>query len=188
MTDAVPDDPLNLDNLRMPQNFAETAGVKKILRTVPVRKPNKQDFVRVHPDPNYRADLPLIVLKEDREEYVVTQALVPDLLGEVAFMTIFTAVNRQGVAFLWPVPLPSADGRHNEWHRSQREAAELAMTTWLRVKANMSLGAYEIVAAETIRAEPAWPDVSFQELIRLAFRDRVITSFDHPVIKRLNGR
>jgi hypothetical protein len=24
------------------------------LTTVPVRKPNKQDFIRVHPDPDYR--------------------------------------------------------------------------------------------------------------------------------------
>jgi hypothetical protein len=40
--------------LRLDQSFAEMVGVKKLLTTVPVRKPNRQDFVRVHPDPAYR--------------------------------------------------------------------------------------------------------------------------------------
>ena len=34
--------------LRLDQSFADTVGVKKHLVTVPVRKPNRQDFVRVH--------------------------------------------------------------------------------------------------------------------------------------------
>jgi len=40
--------------LRLDQSFADTVGVKKLLTTVPVRKPNRQDFVRVHPDPAFR--------------------------------------------------------------------------------------------------------------------------------------
>ena len=35
--------------LRLEQNFAELAGVKKRLVTVPVRKPHRQEFIRVHP-------------------------------------------------------------------------------------------------------------------------------------------
>jgi len=61
-----PDDPFDLANLRLDQSFVESAGVKKLLTTVPVRKPNPQDFVRVHPDPGYRETLAVIELKEDR--------------------------------------------------------------------------------------------------------------------------
>jgi hypothetical protein len=57
----------------------------------------------------------------------------------------------------------------------------------VRVKANINLGAYEMSAAQSVMSEPEWPEVSFQEIIRLAFRDRLITSVDHPVIKRLRG-
>jgi hypothetical protein len=71
--------------------------------------------------------------------------------------------------------------------RSQREAAELAMSKWTRVKANISLGAYEMSTAEGVMAEPVWPDATFQELLKIAFRDRMITSLDHLVIKRLRG-
>jgi hypothetical protein len=63
----------------------------------------------------------------------------------------------------------------------------MAMTKWLRLKANMSLGAYEITIAENVMADPVWPDLSYQDLLRIAFHDRMITSIDHPVVKRLRG-
>jgi hypothetical protein len=185
--DDPPPDPFDLDNLRLSQNFVDTAGVKKLLTTVPVHKPNPQDFVRVHPSPDYRMNAPMLELKTDREEYIIARPLMPELVGEFACKTLFTAINRQRVVFLWPVRLPDPDGRPMEWWRSAREAAELAMTGWVRVKANINLGAYEMTAAQSVMSEPEWPDVSFQEIIRLAFRDRLITSLDHPVIKRLRG-
>jgi hypothetical protein len=51
----------------------------------------------------------------------------------------------------------------------------------------LSLGAYELLAAEKLTIKPQWPEVSFQELIRIAFKDRLIADLDHPVIKRLRG-
>ena len=182
-----PPDPFDLDNLRLSQNFVDTAGVKKLLTTVPVHKPNPQDFVRVHPSLDYRMNAPMLELKTDREEYIIARPLMPELVGEFACKTLFTATNRQRVVFLWPVRLPDPNGRPMEWWRSAREAAELAMTRWLRVKANINLGAYEMTTAQSVMSEPEWPDVSFQEIIRLAFRDRLVTSLDHPVIKRLRG-
>jgi hypothetical protein len=74
-----------------------------------------------------------------------------------------------------------------EWHRSAAEAAELAMTRWIRVKANMGLGAYEVFEAASTISDPKLPDIRFQELLRIGFRDRLVDSFDHPVIKRLRG-
>jgi hypothetical protein len=177
----------DLSALRLDQNFVETAGVKKLLTTVPVRKPNQQDFVRVHPDPEYRETLAVIELKEAREIYLVPPAIANELPGEFYMATLYTAVNRQGVTFLWPVRLPGSDGKVMEWHRSAAEAAERAMEVWVRVKANMSLGAYEIFEAPNTVSEPKWPAATFNELLRTAFRDRLIASFDHPVIRRLRG-
>jgi hypothetical protein len=101
--------------------------------------------------------------------------------------TVYTAINRQGVVFLWPVKLPATDGRVIEWHRAAAEAAEIAMTRWVRIKANMSLGAYDVIAAQGVVSDPAWPDVSFQELLKLGFRSYFVGSFDHPLVKRLTG-
>jgi hypothetical protein len=180
-------DPFDLANLRLDQSFVEGAGVKKLLMTIPVRKPNPQEFVRVHPGPEYRAALAGIELKEDREMYLLAPNIARELPGEFVMVMLYTAINRQGVLFFWPVRLPASDGRINEWHRSLAEAAELAMPRWVRVKANMSLGAYEIFEAASTIADPEWPELSFQELLRIAFRDRLIDRLDHPVIKRLRG-
>jgi len=181
-------DPFNPTNLRLSQSFVETAGVKKLLTTVPVRKPSPQDFVRVHPDPAYRENFPIIELKDEREEYIVVAELVPALVGEFVTKTLFTAINRQGTVFFWPVRLPSPDGKNLDWWRSSREAAELAMKSWIRVRANMNLGAYDIFQAESVISDPEWPQLGFWELIKIAFRDHLVDRIDHPVIKRLRGQ
>jgi hypothetical protein len=64
----------------------------------------------------------------------------------------------------------------------------MATKQWIRVASNMSLGAYDIIAAEGQIPEPIWPDVTFKEIIKIAFQGRVIRTPDHPVIQRLHGR
>ena len=173
--------------LRLSQNFAESVGVKKALLTVPVRKPGRQDFVRVHPDESYRLETAVLELKEERETYLVDPDIWHELPGEIVPKVLFTTINRQGVLTLWPIRLPGEDGRHDEWNRSALEAAEIAQKRWLRVAANMGLGAYEVYEAVGELPEPEWPDVDFQEILRIGFRDRFITSVDHPVVRRLRG-
>jgi hypothetical protein len=180
-------DPFDIASLRLNPSFLETAGVKRLLTTVPVRRPSPQDFFRVHPAPEYRENFAMIDLKDDREEFVVVPAIMSELTNEIVYKTVFTAVNRQGVTFLWPIRLLAPDDRKTEWPRSAREAAELAMTQWVRMKANMSLGAYDITVAESVMADPVWPQVSYQELLRTAFRERIVTTIDHPVVRRLRG-
>ena len=55
------------------------------------------------------------------------------------------------------------------------------------MKANQPNGAYDIFVAEAAIAEPAWPEVTFKELLRIGFRDRLVDNVDHPVLKRLRG-
>jgi hypothetical protein len=182
-------DPFDLENLRLNPSYVETAGVKKLRNTVPARRPSPQDFVRVHPDPTYRENFGMIELKDDREDYLVLPHLVPQLPGEIVFKTIFTAINRQGVVALWPVRLPSPDDKPNAWWQSAREAAELAMTKWVRMRANMSLGAYDLFTAESDIPDPEWSELEpLQDLLRIAYRGRLVVDLDHPVIKRLSGR
>jgi hypothetical protein len=183
------DDPFDLAKLRVSQDFLEATPVKKLLTTIPVRKPGQQDFIRVHPSSKYRDLVAILDLKEDRENYIVNLAAVPEFQGECFVATLFTAITRSGVLFLWPVRVPATDGRSNDWHASAARAAEEAMKFWVRVKANMSLRAYEIFLAEGQKQipDPEWPELPFQELCRIAFRDRLIDRSDHPVIKRLRG-
>jgi hypothetical protein len=180
--------PFDPNTLRLDQSFADKAGVKKLLTTVPVRRPNPQDWIRVHPDPNYRlSPAGIIELKEEREAYLVAPSMAEELQGEYAAATLFTGITRQGVLFLWPIKLPGSDGKHNPWHQSAAETAERGMTRWVRMKSNMHLGAYETFEATGNWPEPEWYNASFQEILTIAFRNRIVDTPDHPVVRRLKG-
>jgi hypothetical protein len=66
------------------------------------------------------------------------------------------------------------------------EAAEMAMRVWTRVRANMSLGAYESAEATGRLSEPEWP-FPFPEILKVGFRDRIVDRTDHPVLQRRLG-
>jgi len=178
----------DLSALRLDQSYTDTVGVKKLLTTVPVRKPGRQEFVRVHPNPKYRlTPAAIIEVKEDREVYLVTPSMAQSLPGEFSTASLYLTITRQGVVLLWPVKLPGPDGKHNEWHRSAAEAAERAMGKWVRVTSSMSLGAYEMFEASADLPDPVWPDISFEEILKIAFGDRLVDSPDHPLVQRLRG-
>src|SRR5262249_50764843 len=152
-----------------------------------VRKPDRQWFFRVRPGEEWRLAAAGIEIKEDREGYLVDPDVATALAGEGVLVMLLTCITPHGVVFLWPIRLPRADGRHNEGHRSALEAAQRAETRWIRLVANMGLGAYEVFEALGALPEPEWPDASLAELLRIAFQDRFIRTTDHPMLRRLRG-
>ena len=180
-------DPFDRNSIRLGQDFDASIGVRKALTTVPVRRPDRQWFVRVNPDPAYRLETAVLELKEEGETYLVAGSIRAELPGEIVAKVLLTAVTRQGVVFLWPVRMPDEMGKLDQWNRSALEAANMAERQWIRVASDRSLGAYETYVATGDLPEPEWPDKSFHELVKIAFRDRFIDSLDHPVVKRLRG-
>ena len=178
---------LNLSAISLPQNYGAIAGVKKVLTTVPVRKPGNQTFFRVYPGEDKRLQAAILQLKDDGECFLV----MPDLLHEVGQearpKVLYTALGRDGNLFLLPVNLPGEDGRLDTWSQSAHAAAKIAEKSWIRMVANRAFGAYEVMQATGNLDEPEWPELSFQEIVNLAFKDKVIATLDHPVIRRLRG-
>jgi hypothetical protein len=190
-SDAAPLDPFAPENLRLDQSFLETGGGKKLLTTIPVRKPNKQTFFRVRPGQEWREMFPIIDLKDDREEYIVVRELVPELQTEIVYKQLCLAITRQGTLFFLPLRYPGPDGRDMEWWRSLRDHARRAETVWIRVIPNQELGAYECLKGSETLGEPEWPsetEFKFWDLIKIAFREYLVTSLDHPLVKRLRGQ
>jgi hypothetical protein len=187
--DGVAPDPFDPAALRLSQDFGAEIGVQKVLIKVPVRKPVRQAFFRVHPDPAFSLDTAVIDLKigADRDVYLVAPELRPQLVDEIVAIRLFTVIDRQGTVTLWPCRLAGPDGRLNTWYETALQAAELAKSRWIRITADQSLGGYQPHAASGALPEPEWPDVTFEELLKLAFKDRYIDSLDHPVVKTLRG-
>jgi hypothetical protein len=178
---------LDPSRVRLSQDFESQIGVKKALITVPVRRPDRQWWNRVCPDESWRMDAAVLEVKEDRETFIVDKGLWPDLVHEITPKRLFTAINRQGVVFIWPVRLPGPDGRLDAWNHSAHAAAEMACGSWVRVSANMSLGAYEVSVASADLPEPSWPEGDFARLLDVAFKGKYICTPDHPVLRKLRG-
>jgi hypothetical protein len=181
-----PIDPWKPEALRVSPDDVPT---ERVLAVVPARPPKREEFFRVHSAEDYTLDV-LIYVREhemDKERYLIApslQAALPDI-GRIH--RLFTCLSRRGVCFLWPAPLPAASGSGRSWHASALEAAEEAKKTWLRLESDKDAGGYNRVRAKVDFGEPAWPDMPFGELLKIAFRDRLIDTPYHDVIRELNG-
>ena len=187
-TEAAPD-PFDVERLRLPVEDADL-GVKELLVSVPYKKPSKESFFRVHPDPTYRCVGGLIELKEDdSESFWIDRTLWPALSEEPTFgrRQLFTCVTRQGLVFLWGCRLPGPDGKKPDWVTIPLEAAASAQTRWTKIFWDNAQRRHRIKVSDPIDDEPKWPDKTLSELLRLAFKDRVIAEPDHPILQKLRG-
>lgn len=182
-------DPFDTNRLRAAS--LENIGVEKITLTIPVRRPGRNEFFRVHPDPSMTVDWYVLERDDemDREVYWVTEEFRGDLLDELKPVRIFTCINKRGTVFLWPARLPGSDNRlGRRWHESALEIADQAKRLWVKMQGKRDLGAYELYRAKGDLGEPQWRDEPLSDLLRLAFKgDLLISSLDHPVLRELAG-
>lgn len=157
-------------------------GQQRIVTRVPVKKPDKQIFFRAHPTD--KVETYVIEDKENRETYYVLPEMRDEIVAQGLHRPVLLArvITRQAVNMLWPIGL-SVDGRSNSWHETAHEARRIAEKNWIRIVPNMALGGYEIFKAVAPIDEPDWSKMTFQQLLEVAFRDRIISSIDHPVLK-----
>ncbi|MGN6171882.1 MAG: hypothetical protein ACTHPS_02805 [Streptosporangiaceae bacterium] len=185
---AEPTDPFNPAALRITGDME--IATEKVLTAVPVRKPKRDEFFRVHPGDDYTMDA-LVVERDDdldREIYIVTPACA-DAVGEVARkVRLFTCISRRGsVVFLWPAKLPVEANSGRRYSETALKIAHDAKTLWVRMWGDRNLGGYRAIRASGHFEEPKWPDKTFRELLRIAFESRIIDRSDHPFIRELNG-
>lgn len=178
----------DLKSLRLPANYGATLGVKKLLTSVPVGKPRKPQFFRTHVSDEMTFAAMLLEQKESRESYVVVPEVAQEISELVRPVMLHAAIDRQNNVFLIPVALPGEDGTRNPWHESLAQAVEHAKLKWLRITANMSVGGYDVYEAAASLSKPEWPEHGIDELVQVAFRGKIITSLDHPVVQSLLGR
>jgi hypothetical protein len=180
-------DPFDPEALRVdPNSIHEQIGVEKAILTCPVRKPDKQEFVRVHPDRDFKIDLPILEDRDSREVFLVDKSIAPSLPDFIKVVRLVLAINRHDDPFLWMARLPTSDRRDN-WADSMLKAQELAVTCWVRVQSSMASGCYVCHKATGKLPEPKWPDKKMRDYLALAFGGSRIDDVSHPVVQRLYG-
>lgn len=175
---------------RVSQEVEALEGGRKLLELIPVRRPQKTTWFMTHPDKAYWYRAFLLEDERTGDLYFLSRPVWESLveLGEkaIARKLLIPVMSRNNVLTLWPVSL-GVDGTLGSWSESALTAAVTARTQWVRITSNREMAGYEIKTRPSDGVEPQWPDLSVLELLRIAFKGRLVTGMDHPIIRDLQG-
>lgn len=185
---AIPSAPISIGDMRLDKlSYGDSFAVKKMLVSVPVRKPLKTVFFRVKDGDEWEFPALILTIKESNESYIVTREIAEIVPGMVRAEMLYLSVDRKGNPVLINVPLPDETGRRNNWHESLLQAVVMARTNWVRISANMSASCNDVLIAENVPDVPHWPEQTMEQLVEIAFRGKIITDINHPLIQGLLG-
>ena len=77
-----PSNPFDPKRLRIAGGMSQGPTAKRILTNVQVRKPNRQEYFRTHPEPDMQLDTLLLEMRDDRLTYLVAPDIAPAIPGE----------------------------------------------------------------------------------------------------------
>lgn len=155
-------------------------------RRYPLQKPPKNKFVRVHASPEYRMSGVLTLTDLDTGEiyYVSPDLDLPEFLNSQTRVTdLFAAQMSDGSFFIWP-----QHRSETSWYRAAKAAIRTAMGKWIAVVARRAANTYDLIEPEDCIPEPDWSSIPpFAAMVETAFEDHMITSLDHPFLRKLRG-
>ena len=152
---------------------------------VPIRKPDRLCWFSPIEGTEHHLVFRVVVTKGN-EHFVVSPEVATSIGSDAVCKVLIPCILRSGGYCLWPIRVPGPNGQLDTWNESAMEAAQEHGGRWIRLKSNPDLGVYEIAVAAEHIPPPKW-EADPAVLIRLALKDRIITSIDHPVIRRLQG-
>jgi hypothetical protein len=185
-----PKKPASFDpaRFRMSTSSSRDPVARKVVTLVRVGKAANQQFVRTRAGDEWRTECAIVHLAGDDRPYIVDPSVAHLVVHDMKHVQLRLGIDRQGNLFLWPIPLPPAEGSENLWNQSQRQIADLAETRWVRMMSNTAIGAYEALEAGGEIPEPTWPELTFAEILEIAFgHGHVIDDRDHPALRTLRG-
>jgi hypothetical protein len=175
----------NIGDLRLSQDFQDMIEVAKLVTTVTTGKPNQHVFFRAHPE--WSGLFWMLELKQAArsEFYIVDIKAVPDLASEVTPRLLVPLITRDGALYVYPLRIATPERKLDQAGKSAQAAMQQAKTSWVRMSWNGR--EHEVRPAKAQKEEPAWPDVTFDGMLEIAFVDRIINSLEHPAVQALNG-
>jgi len=180
---------MDFSKFKISNNGSALPVTQKVITRVPVSKPGKQQFVRVSTDAEHALDCAILTLEGDDSPYLLSPSIASLVAQDLKIVCLRLTIDRQGNVSLWPVPPMPDDGVENTWNSTQRQVAAMAETKWVRLSSNRAVVCYEAVVAQGDLPEPIWPDLSFEEILTIAFGStHVIEDRDHPALRKLWGQ
>lgn len=182
------EDEFHPENLRLLNTMDLTDLVTSELVGLPARKPKKDEWFRVHPGHQQQGGI--LEIESEKKVFWVSPGVQAQVQEDPCFSLrlCVLCVNRQGVPFIWPVkPGVAAGSKGYKWVWIPFSAMLFGKEKWTRLYWSHEKQEH-IVETSGLLDAPKFPEKPFPELLRLAFKDAVISTVDHPAILRLKGR
>jgi hypothetical protein len=176
----------DIASLRAAQDYSDCMGEQAVI-SFPVRTLREGMHLRVCDDPVYRLEN-MFVAETKTGLYFVYPQYREALSSLCKCSTLYLAVDGHGTYFLLRCKRPMPGFEANEWFRTARVVAEAAMIGWVKVTKPSSDDSWSYIPVQNKMFEPKWPDKSLEEILRVAFPDRVVNRPDHDLIKQVEER
>lgn len=85
----------DFDSIKLSPTFAAGTMVEKLITTIPIRKPNSDEFLRVRDDPEWTFSMYVLYLNDGEEEkYIVAKELISEVMdiGKLRPVMIHTLI------------------------------------------------------------------------------------------------
>ena len=180
----------DLASLNLGANYTtDGIRVKRKLLTMPMGSPDKKQFFRaIREETDFIARVYERPVPGDLKPTVYFVA--PSLQGDASLARVLKMVklvrcvyHDTHAPFLWPISIGQRD---NAWSRTALDIASAAADGYVRCVPDGRNG-YAIELPEDPLGEPTWPELTRSEWFDLAFKGRVIDSFDHEALRELRG-
>jgi hypothetical protein len=178
----------DLSEFRLDQNFGLRTQAQRKVVVVPVARPDKQQWVAIHPDPAWRVYVNLFEDKANRRTYLVAPDIAPEVTEDLVSKVLVSYVTRTGSPGLWPIRLPDDGGRLDTFNESALNIVAEYAGQWVRVLVDQAEKSYSVMSSPPMEIPaPKWPDGGFAWMCETAFKNRIIRSLDHPALVALRG-
>lgn len=162
------------------------------------RKPPKDQFIKICTKPGYCLTWPIIECasaagSDDKVIYVVHPKLARQIESEPVLASSLKQARVMlyhvlgGSMYLWVVNQPIGE-KESAMTIARNQAISFAEQNYVRITWDQHKKIHDAFVFKGQFQEPAWPEKTMAEIIKIAFGDaRMIRAMDHPVLRRLAG-
>jgi hypothetical protein len=167
------------------------ANIEKLPPKLSCGTASGRGFFVAHPDRDMR---PLVMLVKpdgsdvEEEDWMLVDADVEDALADVGTMhELVLCRTANGSYFLWRLKTETPGGRMSGYTESAREALEeYAGERWIKLKGDRKSRTFEVIKGSPVKTV-RWPEFDIDDLVRRAFKGRVVTDENDALIRQLRG-
>jgi hypothetical protein len=121
-----------------------------------------------------------VVTNSRGEQYLATKDVAQQLGSDAKNRMLVPIVLASGEFMILSVAAPNQSNHNNSWVRSGQEAVRKGIDKYIRV--SRAGEAFRVIESQKPNSEVEWLDMTIEEMIELAFGERLIKDMNHDAV------